>query len=73
MDRLLGGLLSVLTWFVMIMLPVGWLYWLWVAIKIGGFAMFALALFPLTAPIASILGGWSLLFGLPDWTFGIFI
>ncbi|ELI1839920.1 maltose ABC transporter permease [Vibrio fluvialis] len=73
MDRLLGGLVSILIWFGAILLPVGWLYWLWIAIKIGGFAMFALALFPLTAPIASILGGWSFLFGLPDWAYSVFI
>jgi hypothetical protein len=33
-----------------LLLPLGWVYWLWVAVKIGGFAMFALALFPITSP-----------------------
>lgn len=66
-------LFSVLGWLIGILLPVGWLYWLWLAIKIGGFAMFALALFPLSAPIAAILGGWSFLFGLPDWVVRVFI
>ena len=53
--------------------PIGWIYWLWIAIKFGGFAMFALALFPLTAPFAAIFGGWSLLFGVPEWIVDMFI
>ncbi|MEK1975940.1 maltose ABC transporter permease [Vibrio parahaemolyticus] len=73
----MGNFISTLFgWFVMslyLLLPLGWVYWLWVAVKIGGFAMFALALFPITAPIASILGGWSFLFGLPDWVVSVFI
>ncbi len=67
---------TVFSWFMMsiwFLLPLGWVYWLWLAIKVGGFAMFALALFPITAPIASILGGWSFLFGVPDWTVSVFI
>lgn len=54
-------------------LPLGWVYWLWVAVKIGGFAMFALALFPFTSPVAAVLGGWSFLFGIPDWVQSVFI
>ena len=57
-------------WF---LLPLGWVYWLWLAVKMGGFAMFALALFPITSPIAAILGGWSFLFGLPGWVVSVFI
>ncbi|MBR9830076.1 MAG: maltose ABC transporter permease [Oceanospirillales bacterium] len=55
------------------LLPLGWMYWLWIAVKIGGFAMFALAFFPITAPVAAILGGWSFLFGIPEWVFNMFI
>jgi membrane-bound ClpP family serine protease len=56
-----------------LLLPLGWLYWLWLAIKIGGFAMFVVALFPITTPIAAILGAWSFLFGLPEWAYNFFI
>lgn len=73
----MGNFISTLfSWLIMslyLLLPLGWVYWLWVAVKIGGFAMFALALFPITAPIASILGGWSFLFGIPDWVVSVFI
>lgn len=58
---------------IMLLLPIGWLYWLWLAIKIGGFAMFVLALLPITTPIAAILGGWSFLFGMPDWAYSFFV
>ncbi|ANS84050.1 hypothetical protein VSVS12_00226 [Vibrio scophthalmi] len=56
-----------------LILPLGWVYWLWIAVKIGGFAMFAMALFPITAPFAALLGGWSFLFGIPDWAYSFFI
>lgn len=46
---------------------------MWLSIKIGGFGMFFLALFPITSPIAAILGGWSFLFGIPEWVFNVFI
>ncbi|MFA0054697.1 maltose ABC transporter permease [Vibrio echinoideorum] len=73
MGNIIGTIFSWLIMGCYILLPLGWVYWLWVAIKIGGFAMFAVALFPLTAPIASILGGWSFLFGLPQWVVSMFI
>ncbi|MFA0435938.1 maltose ABC transporter permease [Vibrio breoganii] len=73
MGNIIGTIFSWLIMGVYILLPLGWVYWLWIAIKIGGFAMFAVALFPLTAPIASILGGWSFLFGLPQWVVSVFI
>ncbi|ANW27321.1 maltose ABC transporter permease [Vibrio coralliilyticus] len=56
-----------------LLIPLGWLYWFWLAIKIGGFAMFVLALVPITAPVAAVLGGWSFLFGVPDWVMNVFI
>jgi hypothetical protein len=49
------------------LLPVGALYWIWMAIQLKSFAMFALGVAGpmvfLTAPI----GAWSLVFGMPTW------
>lgn len=62
------GDVTALTFVVLyILAPLGWVYWLWLAVKVEGFIMFALALFPLTSPIAAMLGIWSFLFGVPDW------
>ena len=50
------------------MLP-GWVYWLWMAIHLGSFGMFLLAFLGPLGMVASILGLWSLLFGIPLWLF----
>jgi hypothetical protein len=48
-------------------LMLGWIYWLWLAVKVGSFGMFAFgAFFPL-AIIAAILGLWALLLEMPSW------
>jgi hypothetical protein len=50
-------------------LILGWVYWLWLAVKVGSFAMFALGVFFPLAIVAAFLGAWSLLFGMPTWLF----
>jgi hypothetical protein len=69
-DSLFG---TVLSWILALGLPLGFLYWLWLAIKVGGFAMFAFAFFPFTTPIAAILGAWIFFFGMPEWVYNLFI
>jgi hypothetical protein len=45
----------------------GWVYWLWLAIQIGSFAMFLFGLLgPLAIP-AALMGLWALIFGTPHW------
>lgn len=45
----------------------GWLFWMWAAIQLGSFAMFAFGLLgPLALPAAA-LGLWLFLFGVPGW------
>lgn len=73
MGNFFSSLLGLIGYGFMLLLPLGWVYWLWIAIKVGGFAMFVVALFPITTPIAAVLGGWSFLFGIPDWVQSIFI
>ena len=48
-------------------IPLGWMYWLWLAIQMGSFAMFVYGLFPFTAPIAAIVGLYALAFHPPPW------
>ncbi|HEY2210299.1 MAG TPA: hypothetical protein VGH62_01525 [Bradyrhizobium sp.] len=48
-------------------LILGWIYWLWLAIKVGSFGMFAFGVFFPLAIVAAILGLWSLLFEMPFW------
>ena len=48
-------------------LLLGWAYWLWLAVKVGSFAMFAFGIFFPLAIVAAILGLWSLLVGMPPW------
>ena len=48
-------------------LILGWVYWLWFAVKVGSFAMFAFGIFFPLVIVAAILGLWSLLVGMPPW------
>ena len=45
----------------------GWAYWMWMAIKLGSFAMFFFGILGPFAIIAGTLGLWSFLFGIPHW------
>ncbi|RFB78308.1 maltose ABC transporter permease [Methylovirgula sp. 4M-Z18] len=51
---------------------VGWAYWMWMAIKLGSFAMFFVGLLGPLGVIAGILGLWSLIFGAPLWLLHLF-
>ena len=58
-----GGLVFCL----MALLPIGELYWLWMAFQLSSFWMFAMAFFPPTILVAAPVGAYSLIFGIPDW------
>jgi hypothetical protein len=45
----------------------GWSYWLWLAVKVGSFGMFAFGVFFPLAIVAAILGLWELLLEMPSW------
>ena len=45
----------------------GWAYWMWMAIKLGSFAMFFVGILGPFAVIAGVLGLWSFFFGIPLW------
>ncbi len=66
---LVGGLVALALG---IIFPVGGLYWMWVAIQIGSFWMFVLGVIPPAWPVTSIVGAYSLLFGVPHWVFNWF-
>ena len=53
-------------------IPIGELYWLWMAIKLGSFWMFVVGLLGPMIFIASPIGLYSLIFGIPRWIFSTF-
>lgn len=70
------GLLSYVTgvgFFAMYaLIAVGGLYWLWMAIQLGSFWMFALGIVPFAFIVTVPVGSYSLLFGIPDWVYSTF-
>lgn len=63
-----GGLFFVLYG----LLGIGGLYWLWMAIQLGSFGMFAIGIFPLAFLVTVPVGAYSLVFGMPDWVISFF-
>jgi len=45
----------------------GWLYWIYVGVKLGSFAMVIFAILGPVGFIAAVLGLWSFIFGVPLW------
>jgi hypothetical protein len=45
----------------------GWLYWIYIGVKLGSFAMVIFAILGPLGIVASILGLWSFFFGIPLW------
>lgn len=54
------------------LLGIGGLYWLWMAIQLGSFGMFAIGIFPLAFLVTVPVGAYSLIFGMPDWVIALF-
>jgi hypothetical protein len=53
-------------------IPIGDLYWLWMAIQLGSYWMFVLGMLPFTAIFVGPIGIYCLLFGVPSWIFDKF-
>lgn len=51
---------------------IGPLYWIWIAIQISSWWMFALGFCLPFLPFTALIGVYSLLFGVPDWIFNTF-
>ncbi len=56
----------------MITFGLGTLYWLWMAIQLGSFMMFAVLIFPPSFIVTGPVGMYSLIFGPPDWVISTF-
>ena len=56
----------------MLLMPLGWAYWLWIAVHIGSFLMFFLGIAGPFAIVIAPLGLWSFLFGTPAWLLSMF-
>ena len=67
-----GGILGAAFVGLIILFSLGELYWLWMSFKIGSFWMFILGITPPTMLVTSVIGGYGLIFGLPQWVFQLF-
>lgn len=54
------------------LLPVGALYWIWIAIKLGSFVMFVLGVLGPAVLITAPIGLYMFLFGVPHWVVSLF-
>lgn len=57
---------------IILVLPVGSLYWLWMAIQLKSFTMFLVGIIPLSWLITVPVGIYSLMFDIPDWVYEFF-
>jgi hypothetical protein len=69
---LAGGALGVVAIGFYILFGIGGLYWLWMSIQLGSFLMFVIGIIPPFFILTSIIGGYSLIFGLPEWVYNWF-
>lgn len=72
MEKLLDIITKVVLYSAFSLLPLGWLYWVYLAVKFGGFIMFVGAFFPLLTPFSAVIGAWAMIFGVPDWMISFF-
>jgi hypothetical protein len=56
----------------LLLMPLGALYWLWTAIKLGNFGMFVLGLLGPVVPVTAPVGLYMLCFGTPHWIVKLF-
>lgn len=54
------------------LLSVGSLYWIWMAIQLGSFAMFVLGIAGPFIIVTAPVGAYSMLFGAPSWLLNFF-
>ena len=72
LDDLYDALGGVAGLAVLAVLPLGGLYWIWMAIHLGSFFMFFLGLAGPFALLTAPIGMYSLIFGMPDWIRSVF-
>ncbi|MCW8856409.1 MAG: hypothetical protein OQJ95_03525 [Kangiella sp.] len=72
LSDLFSGVAGTLMFVLILLVALGDLYWLWMSIQLGSFAMFVAGLFPPLIIITGPVGAWSLLFGAPDWLVKLF-
>jgi len=51
---------------------VGTIYWIWMSIQIGSFWMFLLGVAGPTILFTGLVGGYSMIFGTPNWVLSTF-
>lgn len=66
------GSLGVVFYISAVLLPVGGIYWLWMAIQLKSFLMFLLGVVPFLWIVTSPIGFYSLVTDIPDWIYDFF-
>ncbi len=72
MNKPFESLLVILMIVPALLWAIGIIYWQWMAVQIGSFLMFFIGLFPPFLLLTGPIGGWSFLFGPPDWLINFF-
>lgn len=71
-NSMFGAAGGIIMFAVMLSFPIGFLYWMWMAIQIGSFWMFVLGVVPPIFFVSAVIGAYSLIFGIPAWIFSTF-
>jgi|SoiMethySBSTD1v2_1073268.scaffolds.fasta_scaffold06486_12 hypothetical protein len=58
--------------FVFLLMPLGALYWLWIAIQLGSFMMFVFGILGPAVAVTAPFGLYMLFFGVPHWVINLF-
>ncbi|MGE0852574.1 MAG: hypothetical protein AB7O44_23600 [Hyphomicrobiaceae bacterium] len=57
---------------VFLLMPLGALYWLWIAIQLGSFMMFVFGILGPAVAVTAPFGLYMLFFGVPHWVVNLF-
>lgn len=56
----------------LVLMTLGELYWIWISIKLGSFAMFVVGVMGITAPVTCPVGVYMMFYGVPHWVHQLF-
>lgn len=71
-ESMFGAAAGLVMFAFIISLSIGSLYWIWMAIQLGSFLMFAILFFPPAYIITGPVGFYALIFGPPEWVINMF-
>jgi len=72
MRSIADGFTGPLTMALVATMALGSLYWIWVAVKLGSFAMFVIGVLGPSVIITAPIGAYMMFFGIPNWIHSLF-